>query len=35
MSAFGLWPLSRGYSTDYLTDFDPRWSDGSDVFPGV
>jgi hypothetical protein len=24
MSNFGLWPLTKGYSTDYLDNFDPR-----------
>lgn len=26
MTSFGLWPLSKGYSKDYLTNFDPRWN---------
>ncbi len=24
MTNFGLWPLTKGFSTDYLDDFDPR-----------
>ena len=24
MSLFGLWPLSKGYSSQYRDDFDPR-----------
>ena len=24
MTSFGLWPLSTGYSSDYLDSFDPR-----------
>ena len=24
MTNFGLWPLTKGYSSDYLDNFDPR-----------
>ena len=24
MTSFGLWPLTKGFSTDYRDDFDPR-----------
>ena len=24
MTAFGLWPLSKGYSDQYMDNFDPR-----------
>ncbi len=24
MTSFGLWPLTRGYSANYMDNFDPR-----------